>query len=146
MAEALGTTAAVIGIASAAWSSAKSLYDFVSSFRDAPKALEDLIQDTGIIAKQLETLATQKPTNARSLSNTQRATLRDLEPALEGCQNACEDLESKIRTMTSHSSDGRVSKRDRLALMFQDKDVAILKARLGSYKQSLVVALGVANM
>ena len=69
----MGTAAAVIGIASAAWSSAKSLYHFVSSYSDAPKAVQDLVQDVANLAGQLEKLNTYlQSTNDNDLSDNQK--------------------------------------------------------------------------
>lgn len=143
----VSVAANVLAVTAAAYSSAKTLYNIVSGYRDAPNTFQCLAEDVKGIQHLLNSLSSHlQSTNGRTLSQEQYAALIELESPIRGCQQACDELKFKVESIMSHSSDTRVSKRDRFDLVFREKDVSTRKQQLATYKQTLSVAIGLVTL
>jgi hypothetical protein len=144
MADPLSVTASVIAVAGCAYSSSKSLYDLISTIRDAPQIFLDLNQSLSALSQILNSLQKKLDGHGAMLSKSQVACLRQAKPTLEGCDLACKEFKIKMEELTSHSKDGRRSFRDSVKLSFQGKRIADFRVRIGDWKESLSIALDVA--
>ena len=81
-----------------------------------------------------------------SFSNGVKKCLEEAKPALAGCGKACDEFAEKIGKIMSHSDENRTSTRDRIKLQFQEKDILAFRYRIGSYKATLNIALGLASL
>ena len=144
MADGLNIAASVIAVAGLAYSSSKALYQTISDIRNAPDTLLNLKSDVRTLYQTIHSFQQElekQDTNA-TLSEAQRLKLREIEPSLETCCDACKAFKGKIDNLMRHSKDGRVSLRDRLKLQFQDKEIAAFQAQLASYKSTLTIDIG----
>jgi hypothetical protein len=143
MADPLSITASVITVAGLAYSSTKGLYQTISEIHDAPVVFTHLKTDVETLCGIIHSLERElsKSNTDAGLSELQKANLREIKPTLTACRNACDAFKSKIDKLMRHSSDSHTSSRDRLKLLFQDKEIAAFQARLGTYKSTLAIAI-----
>ena len=147
MPDPLAITVGTIEIVTFAWKSAKTLYELVSGYKGAPKALQSLTRDVKTIKELLQSLSEYlKSVKDDDLSDQQKAALQDLEAPIKGTQQCCDALKDKIESIMSHSSDGKVNFLSRVEFLFKDKDVNLRKSELVGYQQTLNVALGVVTL
>jgi hypothetical protein len=143
MADGLSIAASVIAVAGLAYSSSKMLYQFIADIHDAPKTFLDLNTDIEALYKTIYSLKQElnDQDKATALSDAQKSNLREIEPSLEGCRDACNEFKGKLDKLMSHSKGDYTSIRDRVKLQFKDKEIAAFRMRLGSYKSTLAIAL-----
>lgn len=148
MADPLSITASVITVAGLAYSSTKVLYQTISEIHDAPEVFIHLKSDVKTLCETIHSLeqALDKRNADAGLSEPQKSNLREIKPTLTACHNACATFKSKIDKLMRHSTESHTSVRDRLKLQFQEKEIAALQARLGSYKSTLAIAIEFSTM
>ncbi|KAJ6008190.1 hypothetical protein N7540_012166 [Penicillium herquei] len=147
MAEAAGLTASIIGIVTLAYQSSKTLYELIDGILNASKHLQDLNEEVTAITQVLASLKSAvEGTSDDELSDGVKSSLRDAQPAIQGCENVCKELFQKISEITSHSSSTHTRLDDRLRLKFQDKAIMAFKYRIESYKSTLSIVLGLVTL
>lgn len=147
MAEGLGVAAAIIGVATLAYQSSKSLYELISTIREAPATLQELGADLSALQQLLGSLeAKLKDTPDTSLSEGLKYCLEETKPCLEGCAKACKDFRTKLSEIMSHSTQGHTSRRDKVKLHFQEQDILVFRYRIASWKATLSIALELASL
>lgn len=147
MTDPLSITAGVIAVVTLAYDSGKTLYEFINGILEAPKALKDMNGDLAAIQKVLNSLKVElEGTPDATLSAGLKKFLNDIKPSLEGCTEACDEFKAKLVKVTSHSTEAHTSKRDRIKLQFQDKEISAFKYRMASYKATLSIALEYASL
>ena len=145
MAEAVGLAASIIAIATLAYQSSKTLYDLLDSIRNVPKTLQDLNEDLSAISQLLKSIkSAMEDSSDDSFSDGVKKCLEEVKPALTGCGKTCDEFTEKIGKIMSHSDEKHTSKRDRIKLQFEEKDILAFRYRLGSYKATLNIALSLA--
>lgn len=142
MAESVGVASAVVGFAGTLYTSIQTLYDVINTWVNAPQTLRELHNSIKVFQGVLTSLTTEL--EARTHDNsplTQLAAYKDLEPVLRGCQKSCDEFTSLLQGITSHSDEDRVSKRDRLRVHLNEKEISLFKTNLEVYKSTLTIAL-----
>lgn len=147
MSDPLGGSASVIAVITLAYQSCKALNDVIGSFVNAPKTLQHLRGDLDVLQHLIRSIQSvvDGATKAQ-LSVDQETCIVELVPGVQSCQGACDDFTQKLSKITSHSKDNQVSWLDRTRIHFNEKDIIILKSRLGDCKNTLDIALGVATL
>ncbi|KAI0382106.1 hypothetical protein F5Y04DRAFT_280342 [Hypomontagnella monticulosa] len=138
----VGIAAATVAFAGTLCTSVHTLHEAISSWVNAPRTLHEL--RTGIKAFQevLTSLTAElKSATEDSSPSNQRAVYQKLEPVFQGCQQSCDEFSSLLRKITSHSGEDRLSKRDRIRVHLNEREIAQFKGNLEVYKSTLVVAL-----
>ncbi|KAF7587360.1 hypothetical protein BBP40_007372 [Aspergillus hancockii] len=118
MADGLSLTASVIAVAGLAYSSSKMLYQTVSNIHGAPGTINHLKSDVQDLYETISDFqkGLQNENTTETLSETQKSTLCQIKPALEGYRSACDAFKDKIVKLMCHSSEGHTSLRDRIKL------------------------------
>jgi len=147
MAEAIGLTASIIAIAGLAYQSSKTLYELLDGIQNAPKTLQGLSEDLSAISHLLKSITSaMEDSSDDSFSNGVKKCLEEVKPALAGCGKTCDEFREKMAKIMSHSDEEHTSKRDRIKLQFEQKDIVAFRYRLGSYKATLNIALSLASL
>lgn len=149
MAEAgIGLTASLIGIATLAYDSCQKLNGITQGLRNAPENVKSISDDLAALTKLLGSLKNAfQPQNQASRGSLERqGVLTELQSAMQGCQELCEEFTQKLSKHTAHSSEDRMSKRDRISLHFNGAEILVLKERLVQYKLTFHIALDVASL
>ena len=147
MADPVGLTASIIAIAGLACQSGKTLYELLNSIQNTPRTLQALNEDLSAIQHLLKSIkSAMEDSSDNSFSNGVKKCLEEAKPALTGCGKACDEFAEKIGKIMSHSDENRTSRRDRIKLQFQEKDILAFRYRIGSYKAMLNIALGLASL
>ncbi|KAK3208237.1 hypothetical protein GRF29_77g1033, partial [Pseudopithomyces chartarum] len=110
---------------------------------DAPGVFVHLKTDVETLCQTVHSLEQEleKNNTDAALSEPQKSNLREINPTLTACRDACDTFKSKIDKLMRHSTDSHTSLRDRLKLQFQEKEIAAFRARLGSYQSTLAIAM-----
>lgn len=142
MADPVGTAASVLAVVSAAYSSARTLYELIDGLENAPKAIAEMkieIAEVQKVLQSLEPTLKEKP-----------ATLAPVFTAIEGAASACnvvtEDCTQTIEKYTTHSKDGSFSKRDRLTVTFRKSKLQSFGVRLNASKNTVQLAVTSATL
>jgi hypothetical protein len=147
MAEAVGLTASIIAITSLAYQNSKTLYELLGGIRNAPKTLQGLNVELSAISQLLKSIKSAMEDNSDdSFSDGIKKCLEEVKPALTGCGKTCDEFTEKIGKIMSHSDEKHTSKRDRIKLQFEEKEILAFRYRLGSYKATLNIALSLASL
>lgn len=148
MAEAIGLAASLIGIATLAYNSCQKLNVIIQGFRNAPGNVKIISNDLEALTNVLGSLKSDLQSEDQgSLGSLERqGLLTELQSSMQGCQELCEHTAQKLSKLTSHSNADYLSKRDRIALHFNDTEIMIFKERLVQYKLTFNVCLGVASL
>ncbi|KAJ3491162.1 hypothetical protein NLG97_g5643 [Lecanicillium saksenae] len=145
MAEAIGIAAGALAFASFAYSSVKSLVDFIDALNHAK--LQDVRQDLSVLAGIIQSLQAdlERADNRLDLSANQRESLAHIEKALGGCRTRCDDFGQHLRQILSRSADAaeseNLSKVDRLRLHFNEGVIKLFRSNLQDCKLTLSIAL-----
>ncbi|ROW08963.1 hypothetical protein VMCG_02966 [Cytospora schulzeri] len=143
MAEAISLAASVIAIAEMTWYSCKTLNDTIKRFRNAPEKLRNLLGDLGTLIQLLQSLRGHlEPSMSAGHPSAHEA----LKPAMQGCQQLCDEFTKRLAELTSHSNEEYIGRRDRLRFHFNDTEIMLLKERLVQYKLTFDIALNVASL
>ncbi|KAI8633879.1 hypothetical protein F5Y19DRAFT_462118 [Xylariaceae sp. FL1651] len=132
----LSVTASAIAVTSLAWQSCKAAYELVDGMIEAPEA----------IAKSRSSLIeTQKALDAlHKLLETPSERAYVLESI--STKRVCDDFTATITRFTSHSTEGRFSKRDRLMISFSDAKIDKCNRNLGDCQRTMSMVVGSINL
>lgn len=116
-------TAATIGITEAALSSISHLRDFISSLAEAREAVQDIASTLEAIQRPLDALKqlqiSDSATYAEAKTDLEKT---GLAKAVNDCGQACDNFSKRLKKWTKHSSDSRLSLRDRLSVGVWNKE------------------------
>lgn len=133
MAEPIGITAGLMGIASFAFQTSKAVYDLVNSIQKAPQTIRDLKSELLALDPVLNSIH-QKVTSDASK-------FEDIRYPLYQCGMVCVHLRSLIQQCTTHSADGSRSARDWVKMQYKGKTIDRYKGQLASYKATITIVL-----
>ena len=137
----VSVTASVIAIATAALQSAKALYNMIDGLVDAPQSVS---QSKSLLSQTQTTLGTLMSTlEANSTSQRVNSVLKEIElsKALESTDSFCQAFAVGMKTFTSHSTDSHFSKRDRLAIYFNESKISRLNRDLAGCQRTITMVL-----
>jgi hypothetical protein len=129
---------AILTLVVFAFQSSKSLYEAVSSFQTNQRNVRELNEELEALNEVLESL--------RQAAATMDIDFSSLELPLRRCGRACEDFKGVIEKCTEHSGGSRTSFRDWARLRYMGDDITGFKNVLASYKSTIIIALGDANV
>jgi len=138
MADPVSAASGILTIVVFAFQSSKCLYEAVSSFQSNQRTIRDLKEELEALNEVLEFL--------RQTATDTDGDFTSLELPLRRCGRACEDFRKVIEKCTEHSGGSRTSFRDWAKLRYMGDDITGFKNVLASYKSTIIIALGDANM
>ncbi|RJE17776.1 hypothetical protein PHISCL_09887 [Aspergillus sclerotialis] len=147
MADPLSVTASVIAVATLAFQSCKATYSLIDGLAGAPQAIARSktsfaeTQTTINALQQTLTTNSEPPSGLDSILGT-----IDLEGTLKSVQRLCDEFATAITSFTSHSTDGKFSKRDRVAVNLHESKISNLDRQLGYCQQTLSMVLVSINL
>jgi hypothetical protein len=133
MAEAIGVTAGLIGIATFAFQISKEVYDLVDSIQKAPQTIRDLKSELTALDPILSSI--------QKLVTSDASKFEDIRYPLHQCGMVCFQLRSLIRQCTEHSAKGTRSARDWVKMQYKGKTINGYKGQLAAYKATIGIAL-----
>lgn len=150
MAEIIGVVSGVITFADVTWKSCKNLHDLIQDIKETPSELLYLRSDLEEVGRILNNFADMNR-EAGAHENVQyrvalKQCLERLRPCIEELGNTCDQFSASLNEVFRHSTPERISNRDRFSFHFQEGNIRRFRNRLGSYKNTLTVALGLASL
>jgi Fungal N-terminal domain of STAND proteins len=133
MAEAIGVTASLIGIATFAFQLSKEVYDLVDGIHKAPQTIRELKSELVALDPILNSI--------QQLVTSNVSKFEDIRYPLYQCGMVCFHLRSLIRQCTEHSASGTRSARDWVKMQYKGKTIDGYKGQLASYKATIGIAL-----
>ena len=115
-------TAATIGITEAALSSISHLRDFISSLAEAREAVQDIASTLEAIQRPLDALKQLQISDSATYAEAKTDLETGLAKAVNDCGQACDNFSKRLKKWTKHSSDSRLSLRDRLSVGVWNKE------------------------
>lgn len=147
MAEAIGVVASVIAVVTLAYNSTKKLCEVIHDYKDASTSLNDIYAELDATQQILQSLENSlKSTKDGTLSDPVTACLRNLKDPMQTCRKTLDKFAKNISDKTSNSSADRVSRRDKVRLLFEEKGIAAFKSRVVSHKLTITIALQLVTM
>ncbi|ORY60788.1 uncharacterized protein BCR38DRAFT_487846 [Pseudomassariella vexata] len=135
-------TASVIAIATLALQSAKAAYDLVDGLAEAPLAIarsKTSLMETQKILGALQQMLTTASEPAGVIEPVLR--MIELAETLKSARHVCDQFSTAIVSFTSHSTDGRFSKRDRLTVNFHEPKIHKLNKELDDCQRTVSMVL-----
>jgi hypothetical protein len=145
MADPLSMAASLVAVTSLALTSTQILYNAIDSLVNAPQTIANVKNDLGAVQTVLQSLS-------KVLEDRQAPAVESvlnqmgLNFALKSCKTVCDDFAATIAKYTSHSTEARFAKRDRLTVSFRKSKIAAFTERLGLCKQTLSLVLNCATL
>lgn len=137
--EAVGAASAIVTLVQVTFESTLFLYEKIRSWQEAPAKVRSLRDELSLLKTALESLR-----NTATENNT--ANLDALQKPLDMLDRLCKDFAAFIEHNTTHSTDGKISKRDWVKLEYRGGDITDFKDKLASYRLTILVAIGDANL
>ncbi|KAF2492949.1 hypothetical protein BU16DRAFT_529203 [Lophium mytilinum] len=144
MAELIGLTASIIGIAGAGVKLSTTLYTFAESSSRADQDITDIAGDVALTANVLDSVGNVlKEEDTRCLAS--KAALNDAENILKRCETVFGDIRQVVEKRTKIGKDGKksITTLGRLAWPLKEQRVELMRRRLDSLKTSLLLLLKV---
>lgn len=138
MGEAIGIGSGLLTLLQFAITSCSSLQNIVISFQGNQKVMREL-------RKELEALAMVLQTLLRLLENDP-AGLLELDSPLKSCARTCQELQALIIGCTANSGGALAIVWDWSKLQYRGAAIAAMKDTLATYKSTISLALGGANL
>jgi hypothetical protein len=138
MAEAIGVTAGLVGIATFAFQISKEVYYLVESIQKAPQTIRELKSELVALDPILSSI--------QELVTSDASKFEDIRYPLHQCGMVCFHLRSLIRQCTTHSANSTISARDWVKMQYKGKTIDGYKSQLASYKATIGIALGTFNL
>lgn len=135
MAEAIGVTAGLLGIATFAFQISKEVYNLVNSIQKAPQTIRDLKGELLALDPILSSI--------HKVVTSDASKFEDIRYPLHQCGMVCYHLRSLILQCTAHSADGNRSARDWVKIQYKGKTIDGYKGQLASYKATIGIALNI---
>ncbi|KAL9101255.1 MAG: hypothetical protein Q9163_003469 [Psora crenata] len=133
MAEPIGVTAGLLGIATFAFQTSKAVYKLVDSIQKAPQTIRDLKSEMLALDPVLSSIQQKVTSDATKFE--------DIRYPLHQCGVVCFHLRSLIQQCTTHSADGSRSARDFVKMQYKGKTIDGYKGQLASYKATIAIVL-----
>jgi hypothetical protein len=121
----LSVTAGVIAIATVAWQSCKAAHCLVNALVEAPQAITRAKNSLIETQKTLGALGQTLTTTSESVLDPVLRTIQ-LDATLASTQHLCDEFTAAITRYTSHSTEERFSKRDRIMANFHESKITRL--------------------
>jgi len=137
MAAGIDTAAGIVAFVTIAYNCTKSLCDTLKGIRNASTDVSDIKSDLGILLETLEVLR-----SSARLSNADTG----LVSALDSCKTACERFQTLVERYQKHGRGQRDSTRDGIAWELNSREIKDFKLVLSSVKETMAIAVGVANL
>lgn len=141
----LSITFGVIGTAGVTLHSARRVYELIADTKGAPRAIASLLQDIEALKIALEALQTMLRDFNPHKRSIQYQMLPTLQKPLNNCTAALFDIETKVKPYVKRTSTGKLSAWRGFTWAFREKDVIVLQSMLMSHKQSLDIAISIAD-
>ncbi|KAJ5945855.1 hypothetical protein N7454_002694 [Penicillium verhagenii] len=143
----LSVTASVIGVATLALQSCKVAYNVIDGLVEAPQAISRSKTFLSETQKTVDALRRALATNSDPPSslNSILGTM-DLAGMLKSVQLLCDEFATTITSFTSHSTDGKFSKRDRITVNIHESKIKRLDTDLGCCQRTLSMVLVSINL
>jgi hypothetical protein len=144
MGDPLGTTAAIVGIVAGTLHASRLVYDDIKAIAEAPDTIVQLRSDVDGLNQILQLVKAIKAADWEKLGTNaaDRTTL-----ILKSCEQACTVFHGDLERWTRHSTNGGLSRRDRLQLGFyRQKEIKSFSQQLQSCKLSFTNILSSANL
>lgn len=148
--EPLSTTASVIAIATLVAHSCKATYALIDGLVGAPHVIANLKYILSGTEKTLDTLresfakASKTPETSRAVEITLRGI--PLDDSLKLALGLCREFNTTITTFTKHSTEGRLSTRDRLEVQLGESKINKLDKQLGDCQRTVSLVLDSINL
>jgi hypothetical protein len=133
MAEAIGVTAGLIGIATFAFQVSKEVYHLVDNISKPPQTIRGLKSELVALDPILSSI--------QKLVTSDASKFEDIRYTLHQCGLVCFHLRSLIRQCTEHSANGTRSARDWVKIQYKGKTIDRYKGQLASHKATIGIAL-----
>ena len=133
MAEAIGVTAGLLGIATFAYQLSKEVCDLVDSILKAPRTIRDLRSELIALEPILSSIC--------KVVTNDEAKFEDIRYPLHQCGMVCYHLRTIIQQRTGRSGDGTIGARDWVKLQYRGKTIDGYKSQLAAYKATIGIAL-----
>lgn len=147
MADPLSVTASVIAVATLALQSCKTAYNLIDGLKEAPQAIarsKNSLTKTQKTVTALRQTLTADSEPSRVLNPILDTV--DLDGTLNSVHRLCNEFATAITSFTSHSTDGKFSKRDRIAVNFHESMIKNLERQLSYCQQTLSTVLVSINL
>jgi hypothetical protein len=136
--EPISAASSVLTLVVFAFQSSQALYQVVDSFRNNQRTVRELKEELGALGGVLQSL--------EQTATSPNINFASLKLPLLRCGKACSDFEAVIVKCTLHSGGSRTSFRDWAKLTYLGKNIDGFKNMIGSYKSTISIALGDANL
>ncbi|RYP37568.1 hypothetical protein DL767_002876 [Monosporascus sp. MG133] len=147
MMDPLSVTASVIAVTTLALQSCKAAYNLADGLAEAPQAIA---RSKASLTETQKTLgALQQTLKAGSAPHSElEAVLRtiDLNETLMSAKRLCDEYTAAIARFTSHSTEGKFSKRDRLVVNLQESKMNKFSKELGDCQRTMSMVLVSINL
>lgn len=142
MADGLGATASVVGIAAAAVQSVQFLSATIDNIKDAPNIIRNINLDLRAVEPVLRKLDT-----ASQSDGSQIVLSAEVKSAVENCNRACTDFQMLLSGWMKHSTEEKIFWADRWRVgLFGQERIKTFKAQLSDCKSTLNVTLQTAHI
>ncbi|RMJ19780.1 hypothetical protein CDV36_000585 [Fusarium kuroshium] len=147
MAEIVGTVSAAVGLAATTLHAVRVLANDLGSIKDAPQTIANAKTELHNVQSVIESLqAALDQGDSRPILHDIALT-RNLEAALKACSEVCGRFHEELKKLLRHSSEGELSRRDRLNVGFLARDrVVAFVGELSVCKSTISLALNGANL
>jgi hypothetical protein len=139
MAETVGLASGLLALASFAFKSSVSLSNTIQGYRNHPKRVRDLAQESKALSEVLSLLTD-------TINATADLDLSALELPLRRCGEACKEFEHELVKCSSRSGGDRTSFRDWAKLQYMGDGIDEFTQLLAGYKSTINIALTDANL
>ena len=131
----------VIGTAGIALHSARRVYELIADIRGAPEAVHSVSRDVKALSNALEMLQTM----LRTFHEPEHLKMVPmLQTPLDNCVEILHDIEIKIKPHVKAQS-GRLNVWKSFVWTFREKDILAMQTTLLAHKQSLDIAISIAD-
>ncbi|WAO89137.1 Helo-like-N domain-containing protein [Fusarium falciforme] len=147
MAEVVGIASAAVGFAATALHAVRALSNDLDGIKDAPQTITNAKTELQSVQSVIQSLKTSldQPYWQPVLSDIIRN--GNLEATLGACRDACSRFHDELKNLLRHSSEGELSRRDRLTVGFFSKGrVAAFISELSVCKSTIGLALSGTNL
>jgi len=134
----ISATSAFLTLVGAALQASTVLYQTVRSFQTSRRSIRELGDELEALHGVLQSLL--------ELAERTDNDFTALNLPLVQCSKACTEFEALIVKCTKHSGGSRSSFRDWAKLVYMGDDITAFKNTLSTYKSTIMIALGDANL
>jgi Fungal N-terminal domain of STAND proteins len=146
MTDPVSLTFGVIGTLAVALHAVRRAKDLAENIEGAPRSINDIAVDLRTLANVLENLESELRAAPYHDAGVKVRIVRLLEEPLKNCGEVADVITTKLGPFIRRGPDGRQKKWRGLMWFYREKEFSDLAALLASYKSSLEIALGAANL